>query len=1334
MLPFVIAAPRLVLSRSRLRPATRLAALGLLCAAPMQRARAQSEAVTAVPRRPTYDTTWFGSQEGLPGTFITAIAQAQDGRLWVVASGTIARFAGDRFLAFDLPVHPNPTTFPMAPSPVRSIASGGGDSMWVTLESGVTTLRSAGLWRDQFTAPLPIARMVLPPNSAPIWHGGALTAVVGRGSDWSWAAQARTGWSAEMGVLLDLEANGTPWIADATSRFAFPFRLPANGSNGSAAAENADLLAPQLREASDRRLPLARGRFVIAPLDRSPLGVREFRGELEVVDPQGYVAARIPSSPDAIPLLLTRDGRLLVRRTDHLEVHSPTAPLKRIPIPARVQLTSLFEDREGALWIGTVAHGLLRLRRQIATTIPLPVGSSMLSQARAIVRGSGGAPLAIGQRQLFRIRGEALVSVPVPASNVIFSALETDDSTLFVGYVDSLGRDYVHMERAGRVLGRHAVSGGVRRILLDEPRDRIVWLQSQRYCVVPRATPTDRPQCTSLAFAGARDMLIARDGRYWFAGARGVFMHGPTDTIAYTPERGYNLTNARALHEDADGVLWIGTYTHGLARLRGDTLRSLGRADGLIENAVSTILEDDDGILWMGGNSAVHGVHRRAASALMDGQAVRPVGQRYDGTDGLGNPEGSGWSGLRDGDGQLWFPTFGGAVMLPARRPAWTSARPGRLTVSAITAGTRPLRVADTVQVPIGRRDLALEVAAVSLRRVSPEAIEYRLEGHGNAWQPATSVRAIVLSRLRPGRWRLEIRTPDEFSASEATRTAADTARPDTLQLVLDVPHRWYELWWLQLLIGVVIVTVVASLISVARTRRVAARAAELAAVVDEQTYWLRIERDRTAEALERAAEVGVALRRSLERHSALGHHLYQFASGAAQPALELVLTELAAFLRTCCTPLQERAATRGVRLRLTTDGADGDALAQLDVGAFARVVTLLVTEAMDHAAADTDVLVSLAPGSVMRSGHDREAAGVSAPAPSHWRIAVTHTSAGPQTEDPLLDALEDTNTERLSLAFCQVLVILHDGTLTVEAEPDRGTTIGVTLPSAGPSRQRLRASVAEQPLPTRAPAATASGVSVLIVSENDTLRDELARRLGGQYDIIRAEDGLHAMQRIRSVLPDVVIADALTPGLDGVALYRLLRADPRTRLVPVIRLTDAAEDESCADACLRKPVDDAQLFAALDARLLARDAIRARFPGLIPEWAAHLLRRSTPPLEASDELFLDHLYSVARAQLDNADFDVAQMAQQLSISRSSLYRHVRELLTASPMDVAGEVRMEHAARLLRTTALPIGVIAARVGFRNASHFARRFSVFFGVTPTTYRQDAGSLLSEDAPA
>jgi PAS domain S-box-containing protein len=234
--------------------------------------------------------------------------------------------------------------------------------------------------------------------------------------------------------------------------------------------------------------------------------------------------------------------------------------------------------------------------------------------------------------------------------------------------------------------------------------------------------------------------------------------------------------------------------------------------------------------------------------------------------------------------------------------------------------------------------------------------------------------------------------------------------------------------------------------------------------------------------------------------------------------------------------------------------------------------------------------------------------------------------------------ALEGTG---IGLALVQELVKLHGGSIRVESTCGRGSTFVVSVPlacaplpaggdpatAAPPPPPPALASglyVAEatrwlpDPLQRDAAAAgslrgqEASGTAcpglgedpktgdrsrVLVADDNADMRQYLGRLLGAPYEAVEVADGTAALAAARDRPPDLVLANVMMPELDGFGLLRELRADPRTRTVPVVLLSARAGEESRveglaagADDYLVKPFSARELLTRVGAHLeLAR-------------------------------------------------------------------------------------------------------------------------------------------------
>lgn len=110
-----------------------------------------------------------------------------------------------------------------------------------------------------------------------------------------------------------------------------------------------------------------------------------------------------------------------------------------------------------------------------------------------------------------------------------------------------------------------------------------------------------------------------------------------------------------------------------------------------------------------------------------------------------------------------------------------------------------------------------------------------------------------------------------------------------------------------------------------------------------------------------------------------------------------------------------------------------------------------------------------------------------------------------------------------------------------------------------------------------------------------------------------------------------------------------------------------------------------------------------------------------TISVNSEEKAFMATMLKAIEEHIDDEDYNVDQLARDVAVSRTNLYKRLQNMLGITPADFIRNVRLKRAARFLADTQLSIADIASRVGFATVRNFSTQFKKLFGVTPSEYR-------------
>jgi DNA-binding response OmpR family regulator len=359
---------------------------------------------------------------------------------------------------------------------------------------------------------------------------------------------------------------------------------------------------------------------------------------------------------------------------------------------------------------------------------------------------------------------------------------------------------------------------------------------------------------------------------------------------------------------------------------------------------------------------------------------------------------------------------------------------------------------------------------------------------------------------------------------------------------------------------------------------------------------------------------------------------------------------------------------------------------------------------------------------------------------PTANSLLLTVTDSGPGISKEKLTQVfdrfyqsDDTATRNfegsgIGLALSKELVELHGGTISVKSDVGKGTTFWVELPLAQADWQGSPA-VFSQPnqrpetktAQSNTPTASADAPTLLLVEDNEDLRQYLRNSLEGSYKILEASNGQIGLNIAREHIPDLIISDVMMPVMDGFTFCEAAKTDIRTSHIPVILLTALADRdhrieglETGADDYLAKPFDAQELRVRvanlIDQRLKLREKFQRQSP-LSPKDIA---------VTSADERFLEKVNEVLERNYAASEFSIEAFAAEMAMSRMQLLRKIKALTGEKPSELLKNFRLQRAAQLLRNGHASVSEVGYLVGFSTPAHFSKSFKALYDVSPSEY--------------
>ena len=318
-----------------------------------------------------------------------------------------------------------------------------------------------------------------------------------------------------------------------------------------------------------------------------------------------------------------------------------------------------------------------------------------------------------------------------------------------------------------------------------------------------------------------------------------------------------------------------------------------------------------------------------------------------------------------------------------------------------------------------------------------------------------------------------------------------------------------------------------------------------------------------------------------------------------------------------------------------------------------------------------------------------------------------------------------------IGLTLARSLAELHGGTLIMDPSTEINRfvlTVPVVHRSAGVRTEEPEIAPGELRENTTAPQDDASKKPALLIVEDDPeMQAFIVRHMAPAYRTVTADNGRLALERLAKNEPfDLILSDVMMPEMDGFELCRRVKSDLQYSHIPVLLLTAKTDVASKveglgtgADIYVEKPFSLEYLRASISALLSNRELVRRHF------LESPFAKSETLTYSKADENFMCKLDQYIMQHLEQAELSVKEMAEEMCMSSSNLFRKLKAITGKSPNEYLRIKRLKKAAELLQQNEYGVTEISLLVGFSSSTYFSSCFKKQFGVTPTDFREGEG---------